>query len=145
MSPSVSQPDSSRRRFLARQLRWLLAGTLTALALPLLRFAGFTVKPKPRYVTVNKKLLPGAVLTEHDFILFVTEAGARSISRRCTHLGCRVNFRMELGIIECPCHQSQFSPEGIRLSGPAQKNLAIFSVRELKDDQGTVTGYEVTL
>jgi cytochrome b6-f complex iron-sulfur subunit len=145
MSSPTPQPDSSRRRFLARQLKWLLAGTLAALATPLLRFAGFTVKPKPRYVTVNKKLPPGSVLTEHDFILFVADTGARAVSRRCTHLGCRANFRKELGIIECPCHQSQFSPEGTRLAGPAQKNLATFPVRVLKDDQGAITGYEVTL
>ena len=146
MSSPASQPDDrSRRRFLARQLRWLLAGTLTALSLPLLRFAGFTVKPKPRYVTVTKKLLPGSVHTEHDFLLFVAETGARAVSRRCTHLGCRVNFRKELGIIECPCHQSRFSPEGTRQAGPAQKNLATFPVRVLKDDQGAITGYEVTL
>jgi Rieske Fe-S protein len=56
-----------------------------------------------------------------------------------------VNFRKELGIIECPCHQSRFSPEGTRQAGPARKNLAIFPVRVLKDDQGTITGYEVTL
>jgi len=145
MSTTVPQPDSSRRRFLARQLRWLLAGTLAVLATPLLRFAGFTVKPKPRYVTVNKMLPPGSVHTEHDFILFVADTGGRAISRRCTHLGCRVNYRLELGIIECPCHQSQFSPEGTRLAGPAQRNLATFPVRVLKDDQGAISGYEVTL
>lgn len=145
MSLPAPPPDSSRRRFLARQLRWLLAGTLAALATPLLRFAGFTVKPKPRYLTVNKKLPPGSVHTEHDFILFVASAGARAVSRRCTHLGCRVNYRKELGIIECPCHQSRFSPEGTRQAGPAQRDLATFPVRILKDDQGATTGYEVTL
>jgi Rieske Fe-S protein len=145
MSSPTPQPGSSRRRFLARQLRWLLAGTLTALALPLLRFAGFTVKPKPRYVTVNKKMPPSGVLIEHEFFLLAADTGVRAVSRRCTHLGCRVNFRKELNIIECPCHQSRFSPEGSRLAGPAQKPLTIFPVRILKDEQGNDTGYEVTL
>lgn len=145
MSSPTPQPGISRRRFLARQLRWLLAGTLAALALPLLRFAGFTVKPKPRYVTVNKKLPLSGVIIEHEFFLLAAGASVRAVSRHCTHLGCRVNFRKELGIIECPCHQSRFSPEGTRLAGPAQKNLVIFPVRVLKDEQGEVTGYEVTL
>ena len=145
MSSPAPPPDSDRRRFLTRQLQWLLAGILAALALPLLRFAGFTVKPRPRYVTVSKNLAPGSVHTDHDFLLFVGTEGARAVSRRCTHLGCRVNFRKELSLIECPCHQSQFSPEGTRLAGPAKENLALYPVRTLKDDLGKITGYEVTL
>ncbi|MFZ5798434.1 MAG: hypothetical protein C4563_09605 [Desulfobulbus sp.] len=145
MSAQTPQPDSSRRRFLSRQLKWLLAGTIAVLATPLLRFAGFTVKPKPRHVIVNKPLLPGSVHTDHDFLLIAGETGVLAVSRRCTHLGCRVNFRLELGIIECPCHQSRFSPAGIRQAGPARKDLPTYPVRLLKDDQGKVTGYEVTL
>lgn len=145
MPAAASPPDSDRRRFLVRQLRWLLAGTTALLALPLLRFAGFTVKPRPRYVTVSKKLAPGSVHTDQDFLLYIFEGGARAVSRRCTHLGCRVNHRRELNLIECPCHQSRFSPEGKRLSGPAQKDLPTHPVRLLRDDGGVITGYEVTL
>ena len=145
MAAPAPLPDSDRRRLLARQLKWLLAAILAVLATPLLRFAGFTVKPRPRYVTVSKKLAAGSVHTDHDFLLFVSATGARAVSRRCTHLGCRVNFRKELSLIECPCHQSQFNPEGMRLAGPAKKNLASYPVRTLKDDLGRITGYEVTL
>lgn len=145
MSSPAPPTDSDRRLFLIRQLRWLLGGTLALLILPLLRFAGFTVKPRPRYVTVSKKLAPGSVHVEHDFLLFVAEGGARAVSRRCTHLGCRVNFRRELNLIECPCHQSRFSPEGQRLAGPAKLSLTTFPVRVLRDERGATTGYEVTL
>jgi len=138
-------PDPGRRRFLANTLKVFFAFAGTALLYPLLRFTGFHVKPKPRYIVVRKNIPAGGSYTEHDFILFLTDQGPLAISRRCTHLGCRVNYRAELGLIECPCHQSRFSVSGVRISGPAQKNLAIYPVRELKDDTGKVNGYEVTI
>ncbi len=136
---------SSRRSFLTSQLRWLSAAAGAALLLPLIRFTGYRVKPKPRHVTVNK--LPGSLTphTDRDFILFVFENGPVAVARRCTHLGCRVNYRRELDIIECPCHQSRFSPLGVRRAGPATADLPTFPVRELRDEQGRLTGYEVTL
>jgi len=136
---------SSRRVFLSRQLKWLSAAATAALLMPLLRFTGYRVKPKPRYVTVNKLPGPSTPHTDRDFILFVFADGPLAVARRCTHLGCRVNFRRELNIIECPCHQSRFSPRGVRQSGPAQADLPTFPVRVLTDDQGQTTGYEVTL
>lgn len=145
MVPHNPPQDPGRRRFLTRQLKWLMTAALAGLTLPLLRFTGFTIKPKPRYITVNKNLAVGASHTDHDFILFALEEGPLAVSRRCTHLGCRVNFRQELNIIECPCHQSQFTPQGIRLAGPAQKNLPTFPVRVLEDENGMTTGYEVTV
>ncbi|GAB4342590.1 MAG: hypothetical protein Kow0089_17740 [Desulfobulbaceae bacterium] len=116
-----------------------------SLLYPLLRFAGFTVKPKPRYVVVKRTIPVGDAHTDHDFILFNLKEGPLAVSRRCTHLGCRVHYRPELEQIECPCHQSRFTPAGVRVSGPAQRNLTVFPVRELLDENGVVTGYEVTL
>lgn len=145
MSSPRPQPDSSRRSFLTRQFKWFTAVAAAGLIIPLLRFTGYTVKPKPRYVRVNKALGPGIIHTDHEFILLVLETGPLAVSRRCTHLGCRVNFRKELNIIECPCHQSQFSPRGVRLAGPAKKDLQTFPVRVLEDDAGNLSGYEVTL
>lgn len=145
MVPQIPLQDPGRRRFLAKQLKWMMTVMLAGLTFPLLRFTGFTVKPKPRYITVNKNLAIGGSHTDHDFILFLLEDGPIAVSRRCTHLGCRVNYRQELNIIECPCHQSRFTPEGTLLAGPAQKDLPTFPVRVLADENGMATGYEVTV
>ena len=114
---------------------------------PLVSFVNFTIPRKPRYVQVRKKLLPGNFAVERNFILFVDEKGAWAVSRKCTHLGCRVHYLEERQIIECPCHQSRFSPKGIRLSGPAKKNLPTFPVETLSNDDGDASsqGYIVTL
>jgi cytochrome b6-f complex iron-sulfur subunit len=126
-------------------LRWTVAITSVILAYPLLRFTNHTVKPQPRHITVSKKLTIGGVHTGHDFILFMLDSGPLAVSRRCTHLGCRVNFRQELKLIECPCHQSRFSTAGTRLAGPAKQDLPTFAVKVIEDEKGEITGYVVTI
>lgn len=145
MAPYSQSPERSRRQFLLRYFRWTLAITSAALFFPLLRFSGHTVKPKPRQITVTKKLPVGSVYTDQDFILFMLDDGPVAVSRRCPHLGCRVHYRQELGLIECPCHQSRFTVAGARIAGPAQKDLVNFPVKQLEDNNGETTGYRVTI
>lgn len=145
MAPHSRPQEISRRRFVLKYVRWTLVITSAALFYPLLRFSGYTVKPKPRHITVHKVIPGGSTHTDHDFILFMLEEGPVAVSRRCTHLGCRVNYRQELGAIECPCHQSRFTTQGIRVAGPAKQDLATFPVKMLKDDNDVTTGYIVTI
>ena len=145
MTQKPTQPDTDRRQFITRLLKGSLAVTVAAFVYPLLRFSGFKVKQQPRYIIIRKNIPVGGTYTEHDFILFHFEQGPTAISRRCTHLGCRVNYRQELDLIECPCHQSRFTVTGERISGPAKANLSVYPVRVLLDDNGEVNGYEVTI
>lgn len=145
MSQPPHQPTISRRKLLTRLLQGFLGLAAAAVGYPLLRFTGFSLKPQPRYIVIRKVIPVGGWYAEHDFILFQSERGPSAVSRRCTHLGCRVNYRQELGLIECPCHQSRFTIDGVRISGPAKKNLEKYPVRVLTDDNGKVNGYEVTI
>lgn len=133
-----------RRRFLASAwgvLRWLAGG---ALLYPAFRFLGYQLPKKPRYVTVAKPVTGAGFLVEHDFILFVDGKEPVAVSRKCTHLGCRLNFQEKEGLLLCPCHQSRFSKDGVRISGPAKKNLPRFSVTTTR--AGTeVKGYTVAI
>jgi Rieske Fe-S protein len=61
------------------------------------------------------------------------------VSRTCTHLGCRLNFKEKENVLECPCHQSRFSTAGNVLKGPAKKPLNRYAV------DATDTSYLVTL
>jgi cytochrome b6-f complex iron-sulfur subunit len=142
----LQELESPARRFqLRRTVLWALGLVSAALFYPLARFISYTIKPKPRFVTVNKPLAPGQFHTDREFILFVEQEGVMALSRRCTHLGCRVAFREELGLIECPCHQSRFTREGVRTAGPAEKNLPRFPVKVQESPNGKVTGYVVQL
>jgi len=40
-------------------------------------------------------------------------------SAKCTHLGCHVHWNSLEACWDCPCHGSQFAPDGTALNGPA--------------------------
>jgi len=145
MSGCVERPRGTTRRLV---LSRLLQGGLLLLSLlgglSLARFLGYSVKPPPRQIRVTRRLNPGMSHHEAEFILFVGEDECWAVSRRCTHLGCTVAYRELEKVIECPCHQSRFSPRGKRLSGPAVRDLSVFPVELLRDEAGgEVTGYLV--
>ncbi len=151
---AADRQQQNRRSFAIRFLQWIGALTGASLLYPLLRFSGFTIKPKPRYVKVAAPLPASGFHAERDFLLFAQDplaspdspySKAWAISRTCTHLGCRVNFLEDKQFIECPCHQSRFSPQGKLLNGPAKRDLPVFTVETQTDESGTITGYVVTL
>lgn len=115
--------------FTRRNVLWR-ATLLTALY-PLLRFIGFRVPKKPEYVQISTPMPARGYLITGDFILFDKNDEVRAFSRKCTHLGCKVNYLEDQDIIQCPCHQSQFSStDGSPLRGPAKKALVKFAVEK---------------
>ncbi len=139
------QPAASRRVVLKKICAWSVTGTLLALLYPLIRFTRYRVTPKPRRITIPGPLPLSGYHTEKDFILFANQTGAHAVSRICTHLGCRLNYLEDRQYMECPCHQSRFSPQGERLVGPAQKNLPVYGVEVRTDQTGKVQAYVVEL
>ena len=133
----------TRRIFLAGSWSWLRWAAGVLLLYPLFRFLGYRTPKQPRIVKVQKIVPVGGFVLEHDFILFVGQNGPWAVSRKCTHLGCRLNFQEKEGILVCPCHHSRFSKDGVRLSGPAQKNLPRFQVATVREDKDG-KGYLVT-
>jgi Rieske Fe-S protein len=45
-------------------------------------------------------------------------------SAACTHLGCHLYWNSFERCWDCPCHGSQFAPDGTALNGPAFSALA---------------------
>lgn len=41
--------------------------------------------------------------------------------RRCTHMGCKLEWNMAEGTWDCPCHGSRFTPDGTILDNPAME------------------------
>jgi glycine/D-amino acid oxidase-like deaminating enzyme/nitrite reductase/ring-hydroxylating ferredoxin subunit len=51
------------------------------------------------------------------------EGTLHSVSARCTHLGCIVNWNAAESTWDCPCHGSRFAPDGVVIEGPAVNAL----------------------
>lgn len=56
-----------------------------------------------------------------------------SLEARCTHLGCTPRWIPGLGLFQCPCHGSRFTPDGEPLNGPAVTPLLRLAIREERD------------
>ncbi|MBW4463804.1 MAG: Rieske 2Fe-2S domain-containing protein [Nodosilinea sp. WJT8-NPBG4] len=52
-----------------------------------------------------------------------------AVSAVCTHAGCTVTWNGDQNLFACPCHASNFKPDGTVDSGPARQPLAIFEAK----------------
>jgi Rieske Fe-S protein len=68
--------------------------------------------------------------------------GLYAISSRCTHLGCTVE-RQPDGF-HCPCHGSQFAPDGQVRQGPATRPLSYLKLTLSSQGQVVVHTDQVT-
>lgn len=127
------QKETRKRGGLKRRL-FLLLTSLT-LAYPLFSFLGYKAIKKPKIVKLQLDLKPGKYHIEPDFILFEGNHQPWAVSRKCTHLGCIIQFREQERVFECPCHQSRFSEQGIVLNGPAKRNLGKYHVEKLNEQK----------
>ncbi len=121
-----------RRFFTRRGLLWSLC---LVFLYPLLRFSGFKAPRKPVRVALHKRVTTRGVLVHERFVLFDQDGRQWALSRKCTHLGCKLNYSEERGLLECPCHTSQFdSASGAVLQGPAKRSLPAYPVEKREKD-----------
>jgi hypothetical protein len=83
----------------------------------------------PGELSSEDELAPGegGLLRSGLSILAVYKAENGSIARRsasCSHMGCVVHWNSFEKCWDCPCHGSQFAPDGQVLNGPAVAPLA---------------------
>lgn len=52
-----------------------------------------------------------------------------AVNPTCTHKGCIVDWTANKKALVCPCHKSEFSPDGKVLKGPAKKDLATYQAK----------------
>ncbi len=132
---AISDKKSSRRDFL--KFSW---GALAGLVV--LETGGITLGyMQPRLeagefgslITAGKvdDFPPGSVthISNGRFYLSrLTDGGFLAVYQRCTHLGCNVPWDQTANAFVCPCHNSQFTPDGMVLNPPAPRPLDLFSV-----------------
>ncbi|HID70008.1 MAG TPA: ubiquinol-cytochrome c reductase iron-sulfur subunit [Desulfobacterales bacterium] len=132
MAPQKNENTSLNKR------KFLLFCAGFAIIYPIIRFLGFSIPRKPRIIELGSSLQGNGFHIGPDFILFDNGKKVWALSRRCTHLGCTINYHEKDELLECPCHQSRFSTEGVVLHGPAKKDLPLYKVEKLKNDGGYI-------
>ena len=125
----ISQPHPRNEN--GKRRSFLLYLTSLALLYPIMRFAGYSIPRKPNYVNITSPLPLTGYLIARDFVLFDKGGLCWALSRRCTHLGCKLHYSETRDVLECPCHQSMFNASsGDVVKGPAKKPLTLFPVEK---------------
>jgi len=63
-----------------------------------------------------------ATQEEHQVYVLANKAN-QVLSAICPHEGCEVAWEQQSKRFSCPCHESYFSADGARLTGPARRGL----------------------
>jgi len=58
----------------------------------------------------------------------------KAFSATCTHLDCTVQYKNDLGLIWCACHNGKYDLNGRNISGPPPRPLAEYRVILQGDD-----------
>jgi cytochrome b6-f complex iron-sulfur subunit len=61
-----------------------------------------------------------------------------AVDALCPHQGCTVAWEDDQGLFACPCHGSQFGPDGDVITGPASIDLSQFEAK-IEEDVVLVT------
>lgn len=145
----MTEPDPSRRRFLARIVVALNAAIATLVATPAV---GYILSPLlgrrssqwvvldtvsrftdrlPRRVLYAYRDDRGYVAEKRRRAAFVIREGDALVvlSPVCTHMGCNVGFNEETRRFECPCHGGKYDAAGRVVGGPPQHPLQRFKTR----------------
>ncbi|MEW6233792.1 MAG: ubiquinol-cytochrome c reductase iron-sulfur subunit [Candidatus Omnitrophota bacterium] len=137
-------PDRLAPRPLPRR-DWLgLAGFWSAGLAILGSIAGMAQLPKPRVtpeasskvrIGNPSEFMPGSekILSQNNLRVVSTSQGIAAMSLACTHLGCIVQPSQD-GYI-CPCHGSEFDPNGNVTGGPAPRPLKWIQVSQAADGE----------
>jgi Rieske Fe-S protein len=62
------------------------------------------------------------------------EGKLKAFSATCTHLDCTVQYRSDMGVIWCACHNGKYDLTGRNIDGPPPRPLDEFRVL-LKDNE----------
>ena len=67
-----------------------------------------------------------------------TDKGLVALYKVCPHLGCLYGWSDQDGIFICPCHGSQYQPDGEYITGPAPRSLDRFVISIVDGETGEV-------
>lgn len=134
---TIEQTQESKRDF----LKYILGGGLLAWAASILYpLFAYLKPPKQGEVEVTSVKAGKRSEIEKDsgkivkfgtkpVILIRTAAGdLHAFSATCTHLDCTVQYRKDMGVIWCACHNGKYDLTGRNIAGPPPRPLDEYRV-----------------
>lgn len=143
--------DESRRNFVNLFLGGALIGSMASFLYPLIRYL---IPPKmPEANPTAVKVAPESAVASNSAVMFkygrkpgilIRNQDGKFVaySAVCTHLDCTVQFRPDLGVIWCACHNGRYDLTGRVISGPPPRPLTPFEVN-IKDGDVYVSQKEM--
>lgn len=144
MAHAQSQPASRKRReFLDYLLGTSVVATLVAIAYPIIKFL---IPPAVTESTQNSVVAAKVSDLEANSgkifkfgtkpgILIRTPSGElKAFSATCTHLDCIVQYRPDMKMVWCACHNGQYNLSGQNVGGPPPRPLEEFVVNTRGDE-----------
>jgi cytochrome b6-f complex iron-sulfur subunit len=120
--------DNFRRKLIKKGLKFLPLIGVGAFTYPLIKFVNFeevdTISFAIPLSKIDKK-----ITKKNKVLIYKNAKGIKVYDAHCTHMGCVLNFDEKSEKFLCPCHGSEFSITGVRLKGPAKRDLDIISSR----------------
>jgi Rieske Fe-S protein len=131
--------NQNRRSFLKYLLSTSLVGFLASVLYPVVSYLN---PPKQNEVEVSNVLAGKISDFEKDsgkiirfgnkpVIVIRTEKDEfKALSAICTHLDCTVQYKKEMGLIWCACHNGKYDLTGKNLSGPPPRPLEVYQINK---------------
>ena len=134
---------ASRRRFVKALLSTNFGAMSLSFAYPVLKFLVPPTTGEPRIASVDVPWKAGELKSNsgrifkfgsQPGILVKTPTGElRAFTAICTHLACTVQYREDMQMIWCACHNGHYDLFGKNVSGPPPRPLGPYKVQVAAD------------
>jgi Rieske Fe-S protein len=136
-------PSPSRRNWLSGLIGGGFTGSILSFLYPVVRFILPPEVPESTTVEVvagkSSELPPNSgkvfAFGSRPAIVVRTPAGDwRAFTAVCTHLNCTVQYRSDMQMIWCACHNGMYDLNGKVVSGPPPRPLEEYAVHVRSDE-----------
>ena len=133
----------SRKKFLNLVFKGSVGAYLASIIYPVIHYM---IPPKLPEAAVSNVLIgkvsdfppnKGAIFKfgrKPGLIIRTKDGQFRAFIATCTHLDCTVQYRDDLGVIWCACHNGKYDLNGKNISGPPPKPLTSLVVHLKGED-----------
>ncbi|MFA6980943.1 MAG: ubiquinol-cytochrome c reductase iron-sulfur subunit [Ignavibacteriaceae bacterium] len=131
--------NQNRRSFLKYLLSTSVVGFLASVLYPIVSYLN---PPKQNEVEVSSVLAGKISDFEKDsgkiirfgnkpvLVIRTEKDEFKAMSAVCTHLDCTVQYKKEMGLIWCACHNGKYDLNGKNVSGPPPRPLDMYQVNK---------------